>query len=879
MEQLSKALSISRSTAGGTADVVNTATYLKSMSAVSIRQAQYPAAIDYACEALALARDVANLRLQGSCLVNLAVAHLELNLFADARRHFDDAINASGAAGDGPSLMKAFSGQGNTYHALGLLEDALDMHEQALAVCIQMQDAGMLTERLSEASHHGNLARIYASLGQPQKATACLENAVAIFRQAEGGKRSLADGLVNLGKLWLDAREFQTAIAHYDEALQVNDDIKDTTIEASALSGLGVCYTRLRDEDRALDYLSKSLQLHQSLGEGFGVGLRDCLNCLGLAYHEFGHFAESESHYQQALAITKGTGSVLEAADLLNLGLLRMGSFNDALGAQTYLKKAIELTENLWKNVTTDNNRTTLLDTKTMVRASQALQRAYFLGGEVELALLVAEHTRAQALVEILLAQQRGSKEPNPSTQQASKVTLEAISGLAANQKAAVVLYSHTSEGNYLAWLISSRNGALSSKELVIPQEGDSKFALQILIAAVGGASALCGVGTRDLGAFEESDSDDDGKDGPLPVAPHPVPSSPSPLAPSSPPLPSNKSAVSQLQRLTSEELASLIPEQLLAVLRLQNFKCDTSDVRQQLRDKLASLRQIITRRWLRTCHQLLVEPLVAELADESRILFIPARDLFALPFAALLDANGRHLIETHAICIAPSISTLVELKNRSADTLATDEAAGHVALAVGDPTFCPSSRLPQLEGALEEAEAVQKLLETRCASVILLSGQKATKHEVVASMCKAKYVHLATHGSADGIYLSGQTPEESFLSMAEVQSLELHHTELVVLSECDSFKGELRSDGVVGISRAFIAAGVPTLLASLWKVEDKSTRCLMTRFYKEYLSTENGNVAGDAATSLQRAMVWMIQLGRFTVPQWAAFVVYGLAF
>ena len=751
------------------------------------------------------------------------------------------------------------------------------MHEQALAVCIQMRSAGMLTERLSEAGHHGNLAEIYSSLCQPRKATACLENAVAIFRQAEGGRRSLADGLVNLGKLCLDARKFQTAIAHYDEALRVNDDIKDATLEASALSGLGVCHTRLRDEDRALDYLSKSLKLHQSLGEG-DTGLRDCLNCLGLAYHEFGHFAESESHYQQALAITKGTGSVLEAADLLNLGLLRMDGFNDALGAQVYLKMSIELTENLWGNVTTDHNRTTLLDTKTMVRSSQALQRAYFLSGEMELALLVAEHTRAQALVEILLAQQRESKEPNPSTQQASKVPLEAISGLAATQKAAVVLYAYTNEGNYLAWLVS-RKGAFSCKELVIPQEGNSKFALQILIAATGGASALCDVGTRDLGAFEDSDSDDDGKDGPLPVAPGRIPSSPSPLAPSSPSLPSNESALSQLERLTSEELASIMPEQLLAVLRFWNFKCYTRNVRQQLRDKLASLRQIITRSWLRTCHKLLLEPFVAELADESRILFIPARDLFALPFAALLDANGRHLIETHAICIAPSIGTLVELTSRSADSPATDDAAGHVALAVGDPSFCPSTRLSQLKGALEEAEAVQKLMKTRCASVVLLSGQKATKHEVVASMCTAKYVHLATHGSADGIYLSGQTPEESFLSMAEVQSLELRHTELVVLSECDSFKGELRSDGVVGISRAFIAAGVPTLLASLWKVEDESTRCLMIHFYKEYFSTENGNVAGDAATSLQRAMVWMIQLGRFTVPQWAAFVVYGLAF
>ena len=59
---------------------------------------------------------------------------------------------------------------------------------------------------------------------------------------------------------------------------------------------------------------------------------------------------------------------------------------------------------------------------------------------------------------------------------------------------------------------------------------------------------------------------------------------------------------------------------------------------------------------------------------------------------------------------------------------------------------------------------------------------------------------------------------------MAEVQALQLRQALLVVLSECDSFKGELRTDGVVGIARAFVAAGAPTLLASLWKVSNRNS-------------------------------------------------------
>ena len=109
---------------------------------------------------------------------------------------------------------------------------------------------------------------------------------------------------------------------------------------------------------------------------------------------------------------------------------------------------------------------------------------------------------------------------------------------------------------------------------------------------------------------------------------------------------------------------------------------------------------------------------------------------------------------------------------------------------------------------------------------------------------------------------------------MAEVQELDLPCARLVVLSECDSFKGELKADGVIGITRAFVAAGAPTLVASLWEVGDVATRKLMKLFYDALLGAE---AAGDAAVALQVAMVSMRREG-WPVSDWAAFVVYGLA-
>ena len=94
------------------------------------------------------------------------------------------------------------------------------------------------------------------------------------------------------------------------------------------------------------------------------------------------------------------------------------------------------------------------------------------------------------------------------------------------------------------------------------------------------------------------------------------------------------------------------------------------------------------------------------------------------------------------------------------------------------------------------------------------------------------------------------------------------------VLAACDSFQGELHSDGVVGIARAFLAAGASTLVASLWNMGDAATHELMGLFYKRLLS----EAAGDAAVALRGGMLSMIADKR-GVQAWAGFSVYGLGF
>jgi len=279
--------------------------------------------------------------------------------------------------------------------------------------------------------------------------------------------------------------------------------------------------------------------------------------------------------------------------------------------------------------------------------------------------------------------------------------------------------------------------------------------------------------------------------------------------------------------------------------------------------------------RLLRRCHEMLIEPFEQVLAGEPRLLIVPDGDLYALPFAALRGKDEKHLIERHTLSLSPSLGTIVELERKL--TQCSAPAAGHIgtdrpsALVVGDPEF-HGGWLSQLPGALQEAVYVARRLRASSYDTKALFEGDATKPSVLEAMPNSNILHFATHGSPDGIYLSGESEQEGTLSMAEVQELDLTKARLVVLSECDSFRGQLCTDGVVGITRAFVAAGAPTLVSSLWEVNDLGTRILMHRFYERLL----GRASGDAAVALQGAMASMIRED-YEVSTWAPFVVYGL--
>ncbi|MDZ7956862.1 MAG: CHAT domain-containing protein [Aulosira sp. DedQUE10] len=300
----------------------------------------------------------------------------------------------------------------------------------------------------------------------------------------------------------------------------------------------------------------------------------------------------------------------------------------------------------------------------------------------------------------------------------------------------------------------------------------------------------------------------------------------------------------------------------------------------EQVVDRKVNSSSCMGKKCFKQMYSLLIEPIADLLPTnpESHVIFIPNQSLFLVPFAALMDKDGNYLIDKHTIRIAPSIQVLdLTQKQR------LQQAKQNQVLLVGNPTM-PTipplhpgetpQQLDPLPGAEQEVLAISKLLNAR-----VLRGNQATKAAVMQQMSGAKIIHLATHGLLDDfkgtgipgvIALAPSTQDNGLLTSDEIFNLKLN-AELVVLSACDTGRGRITGDGVIGLSRSFITAGSKSVVVSLWQVPDESTAFLMLEFYRQLQQNP------DKAQALRQAM--LATRKQYSAPRdWAAFSVIGQA-
>ena len=267
-----------------------------------------------------------------------------------------------------------------------------------------------------------------------------------------------------------------------------------------------------------------------------------------------------------------------------------------------------------------------------------------------------------------------------------------------------------------------------------------------------------------------------------------------------------------------------------------------------------------------------------------------PLYDILLGPIADLLQGDELIVVPDGPFCLAPYSALSESIRIRTVPSLTAfnvivgapeDFHSKTGALLVGDPWLKEVTNkkgeptLGQLPFAKQEVEMIGQLLQTTP-----LTGKSATKTEVLKRMKSVALVHIAAHGcpKTGEIALAPNTErkspipkEEDFiLKMSDVQSISLR-TRLVVLSCCHSGRGEVKSEGVVGIARAFLCAGARSVLVSLWAIDDKVTLLFMERFYQELLGGES------ASAALQRAMKSLRESKQYcAIKHWAPFVLVG---
>jgi CHAT domain-containing protein len=311
------------------------------------------------------------------------------------------------------------------------------------------------------------------------------------------------------------------------------------------------------------------------------------------------------------------------------------------------------------------------------------------------------------------------------------------------------------------------------------------------------------------------------------------------------------------------------------------------------------------------------MEPIGA-IPDETRLVVVPDGALHFVPFAALPEPSGRRgrnpaspLVVGHEIAVVPSLAALLISRQEN-----TRKTASPLSAAVfADPVYdagdsrvrraADSARPPspslqrtiddlaeagtrhpfgRLVFSREEAQDIGRLARGRTLSALDFEASRSAA--ISATLDRYRIVHFATHAVFNAVHpeLSGIVlslvnrqgrAQDGFLRLHDVYGMRLA-ADLVVLSACQTALGrEVKSEGLIGLTRGFLYAGAQAVVGSLWKVDDQATSLLMRRFYEGMF--RRGLHPAAALRQAQRALLEDSQHRQWTAPYyWSAFFLQG---
>ena len=723
-------------------------------------------------------------------------------------------------------------------------------------VCVFSDDAAELYQTGAAQLGQGDFAA----------ALATFETALPIY-QTGGDRLRATDVLDRLGNAYDGLGQYANSLDRYQQAAAIRAQVGDRQGESDTLTNLGITYIRLGQTEKAVENLQVALNITTELTPRDRSWLRpapregDILSGLALVYDQLDENALALRYGKQSLAsYRRGNDRTGEATALVRVGRAYL-NLGDRDKARTYLDKALELSERRG-------------DRAGQARSLQALGDFSAQTGAIDAAL--AHYEQALALHRAL------DNAPGAGATLNAMGTLLLETG---QSQAAAEALAETA-----ALWESLRPGLTDENKISIAETQAETYRLwQRSLIELGDREAGLEASERGRGrAFIE-----------LLAHRLTLQGQAFPTKQLAPPTMAQIRQLAQTQAVTLVEYAVVgadlyswvvQPDGTLHFvsqsLEGQAIATWVEDNRQALdiprrglgvqaaitgqTPEIAPAQENLSR-----LYELLIEPISPFLpADpDATVVIVPQGELFLVPFAALVDRTGTALLEQHALAFAPALSLLTIAPTQTAALTIGSSSA----MVVGNPTMPADPNTGQplqpLLGAETEALAVAAALNTQP-----LIGDAATKPAVMADIEQADIIHLATHGLLDdfgtgipGVLALAPTPNDSgYLTAAEI--LDLSFTaQLAVLSACNTGQGSITGDGVVGLSRSLLTAGVDNVMVTLWSIPDEPTAVMMTAFY-EALKTEP-----NRAIALRQAMLTTRE--QFEHPtNWAAFTLYGLS-
>ncbi|MUG94179.1 tetratricopeptide repeat protein [Scytonema sp. UIC 10036] len=788
---------------------------------------EYSKAIEYYEQVLAAFREQEDSYREAIALGNLGNAYYSLGDYKKAMECHQSVLATVRALDDFQGEADSLNNLGNVYYSLGQYREAIECYQQSLIL------ANKIGDRHRQFNSLNNLGNIYDSLGQYPNAIEHHQQSLSIA-QAMGNRRGEASALNNIASVYDSLGQYQKAIEYFQLSLAIEREIGNRRGEAQSLSGLGNAYDSLWQFSEAIEYHQQQLSICQEIGDLQGEA--HALSGLGNAYHSLGQYSKAIEYHQQSIAIKRELGDRQgESSSLNNLGRAYhfLEQYQLAVNChQQSLDIAREIGDSRGEGTSLNNLGWTLLHSNQLVEAERKLrqgverweslriglkdehnislfeeqvriyrnlQKVLVTQGKIAEALEITERGRARAFAELLTRRLTPQSIEQVIT---TPPNLQKIQQVVQQQNCPIVEYS-------LLYDYFELEGVPSLRETQ----------LLIWVLQPNSDISFCSVDLK-------------------------------------PP--------SEKQRTSLGSLSDLIVK-LYRILNPDIKEKPVSKATNHQEHFNSSISEI-----LKQLYQLLIQPIshLLPTSPDVPVIFIPQDFLFLLPFSTLQDAEGKFLIEKHTILIAPSIQVLELTQKRSIQVPETSLDA----LVIGNPKMPtipltePPVQLEDLAWAKTEAQVIAHLFKTQA-----ITGVAATKIYIKQQMPKARVIHLATHGLLDDIQqlgvpgaiaLAPTTEDNGFLTAGEILEMQLN-AQLVVLSACSTGQGKITGDGIIGLSRSLIAAGVNSIIVSLWSVGDQSTAFLMVRFY------QNLQQGMKAAVALNKAQRWLLKVTKLEMEAW----------